>query len=73
MNDARKKNYIVNTVYRSFLLVCVLSMVSATLGGLIDNVPRMLPNNLDAVILRETWKVPPYFQLLQKAPLLFPL
>ena len=38
MNEARKKNYIVNTVYRSFLLVCVLSMVSATLGGLIDNV-----------------------------------
>ena len=33
-----KKNYIINTVYRSFLLVCVLSMVSATLGGLIDNV-----------------------------------
>lgn len=32
------KYYIVNTVYRSFLLVCVLSMVSATLGGLIDNV-----------------------------------
>ena len=38
MNEAKKKNYIVNSVYRSFLLVCVLSMVSATLGGLIDNV-----------------------------------
>ncbi len=34
----KSKNYIVNNVYRSFLLVCVLSMVSATLGGLIDNV-----------------------------------
>ena len=38
MSETKKKTYIVNTVYRSFLLVCVLSMVSATLGGLIDNV-----------------------------------
>ncbi len=46
--------------------VKIHGMAHITGGGLIDNVPRMLPNNLDAVILRETWKVPPYFQLLQK-------
>ncbi len=46
--------------------VKIHGMAHITGGGLVDNVPRMLPNNLDAVILRETWKVPPYFQLLQK-------
>ena len=30
-------------------------------GGLPGNVPRMLPNHLDAVIHRSTWDVPPIF------------
>jgi len=35
-------------------------------GGLVDNLPRILPNDCDAVIDRESWKVPAIFQLLQE-------
>lgn len=32
------KDYIVKTVYRSFLIVCTMAMVSSTIGALVDNV-----------------------------------
>jgi phosphoribosylformylglycinamidine cyclo-ligase len=35
-------------------------------GGLIDNVPRVLPKNCDAVIQTTSWRVPRIFQILQK-------
>ena len=35
-------------------------------GGLIDNLPRVLPKNCDAVIETNSWRVPPIFQLLQQ-------
>ena len=35
-------------------------------GGLIDNLPRILPKNYDAVVATDSWRVPPIFQLLQK-------
>jgi phosphoribosylformylglycinamidine cyclo-ligase len=53
----------------------VLSKISAgvikglahiTGGGLIDNVPRILPSNCDAVIETKSWRMPPIFQILQK-------
>ena len=53
----------------------VLSNVSAgvikglahiTGGGLIDNLPRILPSNCDAVIETKSWRVPGIFQILQK-------
>lgn len=34
-------------------------------GGLIENIPRMLPEGLKAVIHKETWKVPPIFDLIK--------
>jgi len=34
-------------------------------GGLIDNLPRVLPNNCDALIDTQSWRVPPIFDLLQ--------
>jgi phosphoribosylformylglycinamidine cyclo-ligase len=34
-------------------------------GGLIDNLPRVLPKNCDAVIETRTWCVPPIFEVLQ--------
>jgi phosphoribosylformylglycinamidine cyclo-ligase len=34
-------------------------------GGLIDNLPRVLPKNFDAVIETRNWRVPPIFELLQ--------
>jgi phosphoribosylformylglycinamidine cyclo-ligase len=35
-------------------------------GGLIDNLPRVLPDDCDAVIETESWKTPPIFQIMQK-------
>lgn len=35
-------------------------------GGLVDNVPRILPANLDALIRRGSWPVPPIFPFIQK-------
>jgi phosphoribosylformylglycinamidine cyclo-ligase len=35
-------------------------------GGLIDNLPRILPKNCDAVIDTKTWRVPKILELLQE-------
>lgn len=35
-------------------------------GGLIDNLPRILPKNCDALIDAKSWRVPPIFQILQQ-------
>jgi phosphoribosylformylglycinamidine cyclo-ligase len=35
-------------------------------GGLVDNLPRILPSNCDAVIETKSWRVPSIFQILQK-------
>ncbi|MBV9875141.1 MAG: phosphoribosylformylglycinamidine cyclo-ligase [Verrucomicrobia bacterium] len=35
-------------------------------GGLIDNVPRILPPTCDALIDSTSWKVPPIFRLIQR-------
>jgi phosphoribosylformylglycinamidine cyclo-ligase len=36
-------------------------------GGLIDNLPRILPKNCDAVINTRSWRVPAIFQFLREA------
>ena len=35
-------------------------------GGLVDNLPRVLPKNCDAVIETKSWRVPIIFELLQR-------
>ena len=35
-------------------------------GGLIDNLPRILPARCDAVINTASWKIPPIFRLIQQ-------
>ena len=35
-------------------------------GGLVDNLPRVLPKNCDAVIETKSWRVPAIFELLQR-------
>jgi phosphoribosylformylglycinamidine cyclo-ligase len=35
-------------------------------GGLIDNLPRILPNGCEALIYSDSWEEPPIFQLIQK-------
>ena len=44
----------------------IKGLAHITGGGLIDNLPRILPRNCDAVIDTKSWRVPKIFQLLQK-------
>ena len=34
-------------------------------GGLVDNLPRILPATCDALVDTSSWKVPPIFRLIQ--------
>ncbi len=62
-------------VHRSYLRpvralrrkVRVRGLAHITGGGFPDNVPRVLPEGLAAIIDRAAWRVPPLFQFLQKA------
>jgi len=42
----------------------IKALAHITGGGFVDNIPRVLPKNCDAVIRKGTWPVPPIFQLL---------
>jgi phosphoribosylformylglycinamidine cyclo-ligase len=44
----------------------IKGLAHITGGGLIDNLPRILPSNRDAVIETKSWKVPRIFQILQQ-------
>ncbi len=44
----------------------VKGMAHITGGGLVENVPRMLPAPVKAVIERSSWRMPPLFQWLQR-------
>jgi len=48
------------------LLPVIKGMAHITGGGLIDNVPRVLPEGLAAKFDSKAWVVPPIFQLIQK-------
>ncbi len=48
------------------LLPLVKGIAHITGGGLIDNVPRILPEGLAARFDSRTWSVPPVFQLIQR-------
>lgn len=42
-------------------------MAHITGGGLLENIPRVLPQGCKAVINKKSWEIPPVFQLMQKA------
>jgi phosphoribosylformylglycinamidine cyclo-ligase len=44
----------------------IKGLAHITGGGLIDNLPRVLPPNCDALIETKTWKVPRIFEILQQ-------
>ena len=44
----------------------IKGLAHITGGGLIDNLPRILPRNCDAVIETKSWRVPRIFQILQE-------
>jgi phosphoribosylformylglycinamidine cyclo-ligase len=43
----------------------VKGMAHITGGGLVDNVPRVLPENTQAILHRDSWQMPALFQWLQ--------
>jgi phosphoribosylformylglycinamidine cyclo-ligase len=44
----------------------IKGLAHITGGGLVDNLPRILPSNCNAVIETKSWRVPSIFQILQK-------
>jgi len=48
------------------LLPFIKGMAHITGGGLIDNVPRVLPEGLAARFNSQAWSIPPVFQLIQQ-------
>lgn len=59
------KSYLkpVNKVMKKII---VRGMAHITGGGLLDNIPRILPKNTVAVIDRSSWNVPTVFQFIQE-------
>ena len=58
------------TIYNRPLLavqkiVDIKAMAHITGGGILENLPRVLPANLGADIQRDSWQMPPVFQWLQ--------
>jgi phosphoribosylformylglycinamidine cyclo-ligase len=57
--------------YSKFILelrrkIEIKGLAHITGGGLIDNVPRILPENTMVVINKDSWNVPPLFNLIQE-------
>jgi phosphoribosylformylglycinamidine cyclo-ligase len=46
--------------------VAVQGMAHITGGGIPDNVPRILPHNVDAMVDRKAWKVPTVYKFLEE-------
>jgi phosphoribosylformylglycinamidine cyclo-ligase len=44
----------------------VRGLAHITGGGLLDNLPRVLPENCDALIETKSWRVPPMFDFLER-------
>jgi phosphoribosylformylglycinamidine cyclo-ligase len=49
------------------LLPRIKALAHITGGGLVDNVPRILPEGVAAVFERSSWQVPPLFSYIQQA------
>ncbi len=56
----------VSSVFGLMEAVTLRGMAHITGGGIVDNLPRTLPDGLGARILRGTWPEPPVFSLLQR-------
>ena len=58
------KNY--QPLLRKVPIGMIKGLAHITGGGLIDNLPRILPSNCDAMIEAKSWRVPRIFQILQQ-------
>ena len=69
----RKVSDVLLAVHKSYLKpidglskkVRIQGLAHITGGGLVDNVPRIMPAGACAVIDRDAWKIPPVFQFIQ--------
>jgi phosphoribosylformylglycinamidine cyclo-ligase len=43
----------------------IKALAHITGGGFVDNIPRVLPQGCDVVIYKETWEMPPIFELIR--------
>jgi phosphoribosylformylglycinamidine cyclo-ligase len=48
------------------LLPNIKALAHLTGGGFIENIPRILPEDLDAIIHLDSWPVPPLWKLIQQ-------
>jgi phosphoribosylaminoimidazole synthetase len=48
------------------LLPDIKAMAHLTGGGFIENIPRVLPEGVDALVRRGSWPIPPLFTLIQQ-------
>ena len=48
------------------LQVTIRGMAHITGGGFPDNIPRVLPDGVDVVIDRASWRIPPVFEFIQR-------
>lgn len=48
------------------LLSSIKALAHLTGGGFIENIPRILPGHLDAVIHLDSWSIPPLWDLIQR-------
>jgi phosphoribosylformylglycinamidine cyclo-ligase len=69
-NTVGKELLRVHKNYQPLLAKMPIGMIKGlahiTGGGLVDNLPRILPANCDAVIETKNWRVPRIFQILQQ-------
>jgi phosphoribosylformylglycinamidine cyclo-ligase len=47
--------------------IAIHALAHITGGGLYDNLPRVLPQRMGALVRRESWDIPPIFELLVRA------
>ena len=56
----------VRSILHTMKTVSIKGMAHITGGGLIENIPRILPENVTAHINASSWRLPPLFQWLQE-------
>ena len=46
--------------------LAIKGLAHITGGGFVDNIPRVLPKDCDVIVRRDSWAMPPIFQLIAR-------